>query len=96
MAANKLDVPEAAENLVRFRQAHPELTVYEISAATNSGLRELARGMLQLLRQTPPPPSEEESEEPLERIDKYAYEVRREEDLFIVEGNLVYTLSRCV
>ncbi len=93
VAANKLDVPEAAENLVRFRQAHPELTVYEISAATNSGLRELARGMLQLLRQTPPPPSEEESEEPLERIDKYAYEVRREEDLFIVEGNLVYTLS---
>lgn len=40
VAANKMDVPEAAENLVKFKKAVKE-PVFEISAATGQGLREL-------------------------------------------------------
>ncbi|HBQ76457.1 MAG TPA: GTPase ObgE, partial [Exiguobacterium sp.] len=41
VVANKMDMPDAAEHLEAFKEAFPELEVFEISAATRQGLRDL-------------------------------------------------------
>jgi GTP-binding protein len=45
VVANKMDLPEAAENLEIFRARFPKLTVVPISAETGTGIEEL-RGTL--------------------------------------------------
>jgi GTP-binding protein len=39
--ANKMDLPDAKENLKAFKAKFPELKVFEISALNNEGLKEL-------------------------------------------------------
>lgn len=39
VAANKMDLPEAAGNLSSLQQKFPELEIYPISAVTGSGYR---------------------------------------------------------
>ncbi len=41
VAANKMDLDGAAENLKRFKEKYPDLTVYEISAYTHQNLEPL-------------------------------------------------------
>jgi GTPase len=41
IAANKMDLPEAEENLAKFRAAYPEFTVYPISGVAHIGLESL-------------------------------------------------------
>lgn len=38
IAANKMDMPDAEENLETFRKAYPDLTIYPISGAAHMGL----------------------------------------------------------
>ena len=84
VAANKCDLPEAAENLQRLRDALPGQTVYALSAATNQGVEELMREVAARLRELPPAepfleetPFEEAALEPFRvtRADDGAYEV---------------------
>jgi GTPase len=51
VAANKLDLPEAADNLGSFRRARAKegLTVVPIAAATGDGIRELIKELARLL-----------------------------------------------
>ena len=41
VVANKMDVPEAYENLIRFKEKFPDIEVIEVSAVTNTGLEPL-------------------------------------------------------
>lgn len=41
IAANKMDLPEAADNLSSLQQKFPELEIYPISTVTGSGIEEL-------------------------------------------------------
>ena len=50
VAGNKIDEPASAEHLERFRKAHPDLTVYPISAILEEGLPELKADLLEHLR----------------------------------------------
>jgi len=61
IAANKLDVPGAEENLARLREAGSDYQIYPISAATGQGLDALMREVFHLVQTVPlpePPPEE--------------------------------------
>jgi GTP-binding protein len=53
VVANKMDIPDAAEHLEAFKEAFPELEVFEISAATRQGLRDLLFRIADLVDATP-------------------------------------------
>lgn len=47
--ANKMDLPNAKENLEKFKKAYPNLSVYEISAQNKEGLEPLLKHIANLL-----------------------------------------------
>lgn len=51
VALNKIDIEGAEEHLAAFRAAHPELTIFPISAAEGKGLAELLAAMRRLAQQ---------------------------------------------
>lgn len=64
VAASKMDLPNAAENLKQFcRKAGPDVPVYPISSVTHVGLEALLNKVYELIERTPPFPIEELSEE---------------------------------
>ncbi|MGE5454491.1 MAG: GTPase ObgE [Methylocystaceae bacterium] len=87
LAANKLDLPGAEDNLSRLREAFSEFQIYPISAVTGEGLDTLMREVFHLVKIVPlpePPPEERvvhrlKDEEPLmvEVVDG-VYEVKGE------------------
>ncbi len=50
VAGNKIDESASTEHLERFRKAHPDQTVYPISAILEEGLPELKADLLDHLR----------------------------------------------
>ena len=54
VAANKTDLPEAEENLARFRKSYPDVEVFPVSAATAQGFEALLDRVLQVLDTLPP------------------------------------------
>lgn len=96
VAANKMDIPDAQENLVQFQKAYPDLRVFPISGATGQGIQELMYAVADLLDTVPVQPTEvltEETEQPQETHKVYRYEVRatfeirREGGTFVVESS---------
>ncbi len=53
IVANKADLPEAEENLQRFREKYPEKQVLLTSAATMQGLDEMKTAMMEILQTLP-------------------------------------------
>ncbi len=100
VAANKSDIAQDPELTERFRShiAALGLELYEISAATGQGVRELTRACAAMLQQIPPMPFfAEEYVEP-ELTPGTAEELtihRQDADLWLVEGAwLEHLLSR--
>ena len=50
VAGNKIDETASVENLERFRKAHPEISIYPISAILEEGLSELKTDLRSRLR----------------------------------------------
>lgn len=96
VAANKMELPEAEENLKRFRNRYPEVAVHEISAATGQGLKNLMREVLVQLESLPTdmPTPEQDAEEAAETESRkvYRYEevrpftIEQENRLFMVHS----------
>lgn len=47
--ANKMDLPNARDNVLKFKKAFPEVTICEISAATNTGIDDMLKVLANLL-----------------------------------------------
>lgn len=62
VAANKTDLPDAEENLRRFREAFPGVEVFPVSAATAQGFDALLDRIVQILSTLPPVKRYEETE----------------------------------
>ena len=78
VAANKMDMPEAQEQLAQFkRELGLEYEVFPISALNGQGVQPLLWRVLQLLQQTPPPPVETAA-------DPVRHTVVREEEAFLI------------
>ncbi|KFN11102.1 GTPase ObgE [Paenibacillus macerans] len=97
VAANKMDMPESAENLEKFRkqvsEVRGDLEIMPISSLTRQGVQELVYRAADLLDQIPEAPAIEEVTELEERkiykLDKREDEgltIRRENETFIVES----------
>lgn len=93
VAANKMDVPEAAGNLKKFIEA-VELKgykVFPISAATNSGVKELMYYAGNLLKDIPDTILYKETDQEVvyTAVEEKPFEIHRENNVFIVDGNWV-------
>ncbi len=90
VAANKIDLAGAQENLPRLREVTGDYPIYPISAVTGLGVRELILGISRLLAELPPvefqPLPEEMAQKhgPAER-----FRVTEENGLFTVSGREV-------
>ncbi|MGZ0052730.1 GTPase ObgE [Brevibacillus gelatini] len=100
IAANKMDLPEAAENLRRFKEKVPDAKVFEISAATRQGVQELMYAVGEMLSTIPDKPTVEEVEAVEERVvfraekEPEPFEISRENDVFVVSGEKIEKLVR--
>lgn len=89
VAANKIDLPGAEENLEKLRAhlRHTDVEVYPVSAATHQGFDALLDAVARVLPTLPPIGVYEEEPEAVEAADERApFTVRRENELYVVEG----------
>lgn len=97
VAANKMDMPDAADNLEVFREevskVRPDIEIMPISSLTRQGVQELLYRTADLLDQIPEAPTVEEVTDLNERkiftLDKKeddSFTIRRENETFIVES----------
>lgn len=90
IAANKMDLPEAEENLAKFRARYgEEYQIFPVSAATGSGLKELMRQVAGLLPALQAAMLEEEPEE--EKVytarSEQPFEINRDEEgTWVISG----------
>ncbi|ATY84363.1 GTPase ObgE [Kyrpidia spormannii] len=95
VAANKMDLPGAAERLQAFRKRVGDVPVFPISAATGEGVRELIYAVADLLDQMPAQEAvEEEPQGPVFRLEDDTFSVDREGEEFVVRGARVEKLVR--
>lgn len=82
IVASKMDIPEAAENLVKFKdQLQEDYPIYPISAVTREGIRELLFAIADKLEKTPEfPLSHEEDED--KGVHRVVYKHETKEDEF--------------
>ena len=107
IAANKMDMPEAEENLAVFREKVREMTgsdieIMPISSLTRQGIQELLYRAMELLEQLPEAPEVEEvaevDERKIYRFEKTKHDseftIRRENDTFVVESEAVENMLK--
>lgn len=97
VAANKMDMPESADNLIEFRkkiqELRPDMEILPISSLTRQGIQELLYRAADLLDQIPEAPVIEEVADQNERkiytLDKKeddSFEIKRDNEAFVVES----------
>ena len=96
VAANKMDLPDGADNLKRFREKYPDVPVFAVSAATRAGFDALMDAVAAELAKLPPvtPYAQEEFLDDLP--DLSGYTVRREGSVYVVEGSAMTRLMNSV
>lgn len=102
IAANKMDLPEAEENLKLFReQVDPDVQIFPISSATRQGLKQLLYAAANLLDQVEEELAEQPAEVPVQETERRIYKseapeipftIRRENETYVVEGARVEKL----
>ena len=98
IAANKMDIPTALEELEKLRQEfEPRVyTIYPVSAATGEGINELKYGIWELLSNTEIVDETFDEEYVEYRKEEETCIVRKEDDEYIVEGTFIERLLESV
>lgn len=94
IAANKMDMPGAEENLEKFKeQLQEDIPIFPISAVTQSGIRELLFAIADTLENTPEFPLHHVEED--ETINRVVYKHEKAEQDFIItrDSDGVFVLS---
>ncbi len=103
IVANKMDMPEAEDNLKKFKeQLEEDYPIFPISAVTRKGLRELLYAVADKLEETPEFPLEQKEEETgIHRVlykheaDPEAFRITRDPDgAFVVTGEKIEKLFK--
>jgi GTP-binding protein len=85
IVANKMDMPEAEENLATFKaQLKDDFPVFPISALTRKGLRELLFTIADMIEHTPEFPLEHDQEEEVSGFHRVVYKHEAEPDPFTI------------
>ena len=98
VAANKMDMPDAEENLRRFGEKFgKDYEIVPIMAMIRENTDSLVDAMFRTLKSLPAPVYEEEEFYEYEDADKTSFEITREDDgAFVVYGGLIDNLARKV
>ncbi|WP_028976691.1 GTPase ObgE [Sporolactobacillus terrae] len=81
IAASKMDMPKAEENLKTFKEkVGPDVPIFAISSLTKAGLKELTQAVYQLILTTPEFPMEK----PEQEDGKGLYTFKKEEAPFVI------------
>ena len=96
LAANKMDLPNAGENLARLREAAGDTPVFPVSAATRQGFDALLDHVVEMLQSLPQQERYEES--PLEDFSApvTGYTVSQEGGVYVVDGPSIVNLMASV
>jgi GTP-binding protein len=87
VAANKTDLPEAEENLKRFREVYPDVVVFPVSAATAQGFDVLLDRIVQILDTLPPVRRFEETDLVESPLYESGFHIEKDEDgVYVVSG----------
>lgn len=90
--ANKMDIPEAKENLEKFKEK-VTCEVFEVSAATNAGLQKVVDHIADLLDTLPVNPLYDESQIESHILYKFKKEepftITKEDDVWVISGKEV-------
>lgn len=106
IAANKMDLPGAKENLKAFREKIGDVPIYQISAATRQGIQELIYAIADLLDELPKEtfqldtPADTTQETEQEHV-TYRYQpeqpeftIKKENEVFVVESEKIEKLYK--
>lgn len=105
VAANKMDMPEAAEYLEQFRkqvaEVRPDIEIIPISSLTKMGIQELLYKAVDTLEKLPVAPEVEEVADVEERkIYRYkkkeeaSFTIRRENEMYVVESEAIENMLK--
>lgn len=90
--ANKMDLPEAKENLEEFKQK-VDAEIFEVSAATNQGLEKVINRLADLLDEIPTNPLYDDSQIESHVLYKFKEEepftITKEDDVWVISGKEV-------
>lgn len=87
--ANKMDLEQAKVNLIRFKEKYPSLEIFEVSAATLKGAKELIFSLANILKQI----EEENIYEEEEYEDYVLYEFKNTKPYIIEKQGDVWVIS---
>ncbi|MCI8445834.1 MAG: GTPase ObgE [Bacilli bacterium] len=87
--ANKMDLDGAKQNLQRFHETYPDVTVFEVSALQAEGLQPVIRALSEML--------EHIAKQPLYEEEKFAshvlYKFKKEQPFRIIKDNAVWVIK---
>lgn len=91
VVANKMDLDNAQENLVRFKNAYPDVEVFETMTIIHEGIDKLLYKCMDLLEHTPVFPLVDEQE----KEERVVYKYRPKEPVFTISnlGNGQYRVN---
>ncbi len=96
--ANKMDLPNAKENLEKFKKAYPNLSVYEISAQNKEGLESLLKHIADLLENIQEEDLYEEQDYESYIIYKFQNErpftIKNDNGVWVIEGKEIEDLFK--
>ena len=97
IAANKIDLPGAEENLERLREKLKDenIPIYPVSAATRQGFTPLMRALAARIRELPEPERFEEEELEEEKTER-SFQIAQRAGAYEVTGTVVTELVRSV
>jgi len=95
VAANKMDLPGAEENLERLREAAGDMPVFAVSAAARQGFDELLNRVIEMLSALPAQERYEEAPAELEESLK-GFTITMDHDVYVVEGPSIERLIASV
>ncbi len=94
--ANKMDLPNAKENLELFRKKYPDKEIYEISAIMKNGFDALIMRLSDIVENTEKVELYKETDYVSHTLYKFndskPYTITRENDLWVIKGKEVETL----
>ena len=96
--ANKMDLPEAKENLKKFKETYPNLPIFEISALNNDGLDHLLTKIADFLEDLPEEELYEEKDYESYIIYKFQnerpYTIKNDNGVWVLEGKEIEELFK--
>ncbi len=94
--ANKMDLENAKDNLIKFKNKYPDIEICEISAMTGAGIDELLIKLADALEDEKLKPSiKNQNDEVVFKFEKKEpFKIKKENDLWIVSGNEIERLFK--